>query len=82
MEVNPTLIDIQARLKHIEVQQEKVLSLLLGNGRSGVVEQVGRLDERVNDLETTRTNFADRIWSAVLTAAFILYSIFDRTKGA
>ena len=82
MEVNTTLIDIQARLKHIEVQQEKVLSLLLGNGRSGVVEQVGRLDERVNDLETTRTNFADRIWSAVLTVAFILYSIFDRTKGA
>jgi hypothetical protein len=80
MEVNPTLIDIQARLKHIEVQQEKVLSLLLGNGRSGVVEQMGRIDERVNDLETSHTNFGDRIWSAILTAAFIIYGVIDK-KG-
>jgi len=80
VEANPTLIDIQARLKHIEVQQEKVLSQLLGNGRSGIVEQIGRLDERVNDLETTRTNFGDRIWSAVLTAAFIIYGVIDK-KG-
>ena len=73
VEANPTLTDIQNRLERIERH-------LVGNGREGLLQNMSRLDERVNDLETTRTNFADRIWSAVLTAAFIIYGVMDK-KG-
>ena len=73
VEANPTLTDIQNRLERIERH-------LVGNGREGLLQNMSRLEERVNDLATTRTNFADRIWTAVLTAAFIIYGVIDK-KG-
>ena len=73
VEANPTLTDIQNRLERIERH-------LVGNGREGLLQNMSRLDERVNDLETTRPTFADSSWSAVLTAAFISYGVIDK-KG-
>ena len=75
---DPILTEINRRLGKIE-------DGIYGNGKSGLVEMVARLDERVTDseehieqIETSHSTWAGRLYSMALTAGMIVYGFWDQ----
>ena len=75
---DPILADIDRRLERIE-------NGIFGNGREGLIQAVARLDERVADseehieqIETSHSTWAGRLYSMVLTAGMLIYGFWDQ----
>ena len=75
---DPILTEINRRLGKIE-------DGIYGNGKSGLVEMVARLDERVADseqhieqIETSHSTWAGRLYSMALTAGMLIYGFWDQ----
>ena len=75
---DPILAEINRRLGKIE-------DGIYGNGKSGLVEMVARLDERVADseehieqIEISHSTWAGRLYSMALTAGMLVYGFWDQ----
>ena len=75
---DPILTEINRRLGKIE-------DGIYGNGKSGLVEMVARLDERVTDseehieqIEKSHSTWAGRLYSMALTAGMLVYGFWDQ----